>query len=50
MPSNFDMKLYLEFNEKIDPYEEDLILDVERILYGLNTKTPLMMQMEAMSK
>eukprot|EP00347_Sterkiella_histriomuscorum_P021472 403333861 len=43
---NLDQKAYNEVNEKIDPYEEDLILDMERISRCLITKTPTAIQNE----
>ncbi len=30
----------------IDPYEEEIILDIERIIKGLNTKTPMTLKVQ----
>ena len=38
--TQLDAKAYQDVNEKIDVYEEDLVLDVDRISRCLNTKTP----------
>lgn len=38
--SKLNVKSYEDVNEKIDPYEEDIILDMERVKNCLQTKTP----------
>lgn len=37
-------------NEAVDPYEEPLVLDVERLIRGLHTKLPMIVHLEAAQK